>query len=400
MTSLREVLQKHLKTHKLNARMLAERLGVSYPTVLNLVNKGTIPRSDANREALQRELGLPSDVWANLLAASQRHAVAIPTEGPLNLQQLLLKEMLQVGLSERSLAAKADLPYPLITGITRKEVLAQAAGRSKANRSIRGSAPAMVDPSVEPAEGPSLAQLALDAVTRGGQSVAAFARSHGIPYLSLTKLINTGRPPSREVVLQPLAKALSLGEAEFYAALARTSAAQAPADRSKASEIASNPFQAAIRRLMEEKGLSTVGLAELAGLSPITAARLVKKGELPGRQVTHQKLRSLLSLSESDYELLLARSRQSGGDATPTSMVAQGSALSPITAKIQAAARAAAASSAASAPAPASVAQEVVHQVVSAASAGHEDGSELLGMISKLNPGQRRALHQFLLSFG
>ncbi len=418
MSSLREVLQKHLKQHKLNARLLAERLGVSYPTALNLVNKGTVPRSESNREALQKELGLSGEVWATLLAASQRHAVAIPAEGPLNLQQLLLKQMLTLGLTERTLAAKADLPYPTVTGITRKgavprgdalsrlakelgidpAVLELAAGRSKANRSIRGSAPEMVDTEAEPSEGPTLAQLALDVITRSGLSVAAFAREHQIPYLSLTRLISDGVPPSRQTALAPLAAALGLSDQEFAVALNRSSEAPVPADRHKASEIAANPFQAAIRKLMEEKGLSTVGLAELAGLSPITAARLVKKGELPGRQVTHQKLRSLLGLNESDYDLLLARSRQTGDGSTHSAQPAHSAPSAPVTALTPN-------------PPPAppqqvqhvphvqKVSQEVVLQVASAASAGHEDGSEMLALISRLNPGQRRALHQFLLAF-
>lgn len=411
MSSLREVLQKHLKHHKLNARLLAERLGVSYPTALNLVNKGTIPRSEANREALQKELGLSGDVWATLLAASQRHAVAIPAEGPLNLQQLLLKQMLTLGLTERTLAAKADLPYPTVTGITRKGavprgdalarlarelgfesgVLEQAAGRSKANRSIRGSAPEMVDTQAEPSAGPTLAQLALDIITRSGLSVAAFAREHEIPYLSLNRLISDGVPPTRDSALAPLAAALGLSKEEFAVAMNRSAAAPAPADRHKSSEIAANPFQAAIRKLMEERGLSTVGLAELAGLSPITAARLVKKGELPGRQVTHQKLRALLALNEADYDLLLARSRQFGESSSHAAPAVQVTALTP------------------NPPSPAvlvhqvpkvqQVSQEVVLQVASAASAGHEDGSEMLALISRLNPEQRRALHQMLLAF-
>ena len=51
---------------------------------------------------------------------------------------------------------------------------------------------------------PSLAQLVADTIVRGGSSVAAFARSNDIPYVSLMKLINTGQPPRRKSVLDPL----------------------------------------------------------------------------------------------------------------------------------------------------------------------------------------------------
>jgi hypothetical protein len=118
--------------------------------------------------------------------------------------------------------------------------------------------------------------------------------------------------------------------------------------------------------MMADRDMNIGTFAQAAGLSGFTAARLVKKGELPGRQSTHQKLRTLLGLGEADYELLLARSRQIGDQpgSEPTMST-------PVTA---------------------------VHHAVTAASAGHDDGGELMALIARLTAAQRRALHQFLLA--
>ncbi len=156
---------------------------------------------------------------------------------------------------------------------------------------------------------PSLAQLVADTIVRGGGSVAAFARTHNIPYVSLMKLINTGQPPRRKAVLDPLAKALGIGEETFAAALARSKINPMPAEAPRQSDNAANPFHAALLRLVEEKGFTTKAFAEAADLSVLTAAKLLKRGELPGRATTHEKLRNLLGLNEIIYRDLLASSR-------------------------------------------------------------------------------------------
>ena len=155
---------------------------------------------------------------------------------------------------------------------------------------------------------PSLAQLVADTIVRGGSSVAAFARSKDIPYVSLMKLINTGQPPRRKSVLDPLAKALNISEEAFAASLARSKQNPSPAEAPRQSDNAANPFHAALLRLVEEKSFTTKAFAEAADLSVLTAAKLLKRGELPGRATTHEKLRNLLSLTEIAYRDLLASS--------------------------------------------------------------------------------------------
>ena len=156
---------------------------------------------------------------------------------------------------------------------------------------------------------PSLAQLVADAIVRGGTSVASFARTHEIPYVSLMKLINSGQPPRRKAVLDPLAQALGITEAAFNAALSKSKSNQLPAEAPRQSDNALNPFHAALLRLVEERQFTTKAFAEAADLSVLTAAKLLKRGELPGRQTTHEKLKALLGLNEIAYKDLLASSR-------------------------------------------------------------------------------------------
>jgi predicted transcriptional regulator len=165
----------------------------------------------------------------------------------------------------------------------------------------------LVSPAID--ESPSLAQLVADTIVRGGTSVASFARAHDIPYVSLMKLINTGQPPRRKAVLDPLARALGIDDATFSSALSKSKANPMPAEAPRQSDNAVNPFHAALLRLVEERHFTTKAFAEAADLSVLTAAKLLKRGELPGRQTTHDKLRALLGLSEIAYKDLLASSR-------------------------------------------------------------------------------------------
>jgi transcriptional regulator with XRE-family HTH domain len=247
----------------------------------------------------------------------------------LSLQQLVAGALHARGLTERSFAQASGIPYQTIMGITRKaavprsgtlQTLAEQLGLAPAtvqeavarSRNARADTPATIkEPTVTAHDdsSPSLAQVVADAIVRGGTSVASFARTHDIPYVSLMKLINTGQPPRRKAVLDPLAKALGIGSQAFEAALAKSKANPAPAEAPRQSDNALNPFHAALLRLVEERKLTTKAFAEAADLSVLTAAKLLKRGELPGRATTHEKLRVLLGLTEIAYRDLLASSR-------------------------------------------------------------------------------------------
>src|SRR5215210_9279893 len=94
MAQLKDLLATHLSKSDVSARAFAERTGISYPTLLALLHKGSVPRKPEHRELLRRELGIDQDAWASILAASQKDGVEIPADGPLTLQQLVLKALL------------------------------------------------------------------------------------------------------------------------------------------------------------------------------------------------------------------------------------------------------------------------------------------------------------------
>ncbi len=365
MATLQELLKSHLETRNISVKTLAERVGISYPTVLALINKGSIPRSQDHRDALREELGLTTDAWAAVFSASMRDGVEIPADGPLTLQQLVTKAMLMQGYSEQSLADKSGLPYPTLLGVTRKGAIPRSDALARIAESLsideelmeaavalskerRGQSESTIfsqpvgttddaaddahdDDEAQPTdvvEMSSLAQLALDAITKSGVSTAHFAKQFDIPYLSLMRLIREGVAPVRSSALEQLRQALELEQAAFEAVLEHSRAHPEPASRAKASEIASNPLQASLLRLVDDRNLTIKSFAELADLSVLTATRLLRKGDLPGRQATHGKLRGLLGLAEAEYDLLLQRARAVGaGEATEDDQEAQPSAL-------------------------------------------------------------------------
>lgn len=350
MATLQDLLKRHLDARNISVKTLAERLGMSYPTVLALIKKGSVPRSQEHRDALRTELELSTEAWAAVFASSMRDGVEIPADGPLTLQQLVIKAMLVQGYSEQSLSDKTGLPYPTLLGVTRKgaipradtiQTIAESLGidaitmdeavaLSKDRRGQGDNTSSSIDHTgdnyqassahhhhdheAEPTDVvvSSLAQLALDAITKSGVSTAHFGKEYDIPYITLMRLIREGIPPVRSAMLQVIQKALHLDDAAFEAALDCSRANPAPASRAKSSEIASNPLQASLLKVVEERGLTVKAFADLADLSVLTATRLLKKGDLPGRQATHGKLRGLLGLGESDYDLLLQRAHAAG----------------------------------------------------------------------------------------
>jgi predicted transcriptional regulator len=221
--------------------------------------------------------------------------------------------------------------------------------------------PPMTDPSA------NLAQLAIEAVHESGSSMAAFARTHDIPYLSLAQLIKTGEPPRRKSVLEPLQKALGLEDSDFSAALAASRAQPTPGVAPQDDDADMTPLQKALQQVVRDRKMTMKAFAEAADLSVLTATRLLKRGELPGRTTTHEKLRSLLSLSEADYRRLLDDSRAAidAMHAVPTA------------------------------------ARPVDEDEPSAAAADHSGSTstdELVELLDRLNPRQRSALKAFILT--
>lgn len=356
---LADLLKAHIEHTGSSARALAEKLDASYPSVLAWMSKGGVPRKPEHREALRRELALATDVFARVLAASSKDPIDIPEDGPLDLRQLVLKHLGQSGLTERTFADLAKIPYATLMGVTRRgavprggtlEQLAQALGLSmdvvrEATQRTRGEAEAAGHPveitdepdthahaavelpaghsHVETAPvldaGGELARIANERVAASGLSAAAYARTHDLPYLALSRLLATGLEPDSPEILAQLRAAFP--PALVPAAVPAERAPQRPADEGSralhrsddAESAAGHPLHAALLKLMRERGWSQMRFAKESGLAVPTAAKLLK-GELPGRGPTHQKLRELLGLDEAAYTALLPPSPQSSED--------------------------------------------------------------------------------------
>lgn len=358
---LADLLKAHIEHTGSSARALAEKLDASYPSVLAWMSKGGVPRKPEHREALRRELALATDVFARVLAASSKDPIDIPADGPLDLRQLVLKHLGERGLTERTFADLAQIPYATLMGVTRRgavprggtlEQLAQAIGlpieavREAASRT-RGEAEAAghpveitdepdtrghavpetrshsADPVVAEAApaGGELARIANERVAASGLSAAAYARTHDLPYLALSRLLATGLEPESPEILAQLRAAFPPALVPAAAPAVREARPAEPGSHAlhrsdDAEPPAGHPLHAALLRLMRERGWSQMRFAKESGLAVPTAAKLLK-GELPGRGPTHQKLRELLGLDEAAYTALLPPTPEAGEESAP-----------------------------------------------------------------------------------
>ncbi|GDY14045.1 hypothetical protein LBMAG53_29230 [Planctomycetota bacterium] len=337
---LQALVRTHCADRNLSARNLAERIGIGYPAALALLRKGAVPRKPDHRENLRKELGLDAESWAQVVASSQRGGIDIPEEGQLTLQQLILKSLLAHGYTEQSFAKATGIPYPTVMGITRKgaiprsdtlasigvhlaieqDILEEAVAASKAAGRPQARPVAVEDlghgdiPEEKSGpDAPNLAQSALDVVHHSGVTMGAWAKEHSIPYLALSQLVKTGRVPKRKSTIEAIRTALALPEEDFVAAFEASRDHPTPATPHTKEDDAATPLQAALIRLVTERRMTVKAFADAADLSVLTATRLLKRGDLPGRTATNQKLRALLGLNESDYDALMARSRAALG---------------------------------------------------------------------------------------
>ncbi len=362
---LSDLLKAHLQTTGGSARALAEKLDASYPSVLAWMSKGGVPRKPEHREALRRELAMAPDAFSRVLAASSKEPIDIPHDGPLDLRQLLLKHLGERNLTERTFADLSNIPYATLMGITRRgavprggtlEQLAQAlgvtiefvresAGRTRGEAEAAGHAvevTAEAEPTAhavesahaaaevhsaliaEPTPSGELARVANERVAASGLSAAAYARTHELPYLALSKLLATGIEPEDAEVLGRLRAAFPAPRtAAAVASPLPASVPQASAvsgtralHRAGDASVGDHPLHEMLLKLCRERGWSQQKFAQVSGLAVPTASRLLK-GELPGRGPTHLKLREVLGIDESAYRALLPPEPQSAEDAPP-----------------------------------------------------------------------------------
>ncbi len=309
MATLKHLIETHLQAKGLSARTFADQAGMSYPTLLSLINKGNVPRKPEHREALRRALGVDTQQWAGVLASSGRDAIDLPSAGPLTLQQMVTKALYSQGFSEQTFAKASGIPYPTVLGITRKGAVPRtdtlkrlagalgfdenevdtAAARSKNVRRDSDAALAAPEEDIEPAPLDLNARVAA-AARRRGSSIASWANAHELPYLSLMKLVGGAKPADGTDLRAKLDAALI---------------ADAPPEREALEPRARSPLHQALLSFVRGRSMTIKAFAESCNLSALTAARLIKHGALPGRATTHDKLRTLLGLDEAAYDKLL-----------------------------------------------------------------------------------------------
>lgn len=327
MPTLQDVVSEYLESNNLSIRALAKATDISYPTLLGVVNRGSIPRKQAYRLALRRELGWDEDEWEDLLAGNATDQPGQTTLDPTapTLQELVSRNMYARGMTEQELAEDAGVAYSTVMGITRKmsipredslnrivdllaldpEQVQIAIGTSRALR--RGTPRDDDEPDV-----PHLAELVARHIKNRGQSVGAFAQDLGIGYFRIAKFLDTGVPPEDETFLEPLRRMLGVEPEVFEEALQKSAEHPEPADLDPPDDLLgedANPLQEAMVSFMREHGLTLKALAKRADLSQVTVSRLVKQGQMPTRATTHIKLQELLGISANEYQVISSKAR-------------------------------------------------------------------------------------------
>ena len=333
MPTLQDVVQKHLSSHGISIRSLAQESGITYPTLLGVVNRGSVPRRQEHREALRELLGIEARAFTEILIESGADGFS-PTGGPIQtLQQLINNKVLALGITEQRLAEQAGVAYSTVMGITRKGSIPREDSLNRlidaldlepdevraavaASRALRrsgldqdGSEDSESDEDV------GLAVLVGRHMRSRGQSMGSFAKDLGIGYFRISRFLDTGIPFEDPAHLESLRHMLGLDRERFEAALAISKRDPRPADLGTGDNLAGaegNPLQRAILEYMRSHSLTLKALAKRADLSQVTVSRLVKQGQAPSRATTHIKLQDLLGLDPDSYQALVARSPQAG----------------------------------------------------------------------------------------
>lgn len=336
MPTLQEVVQTHLELSGKSIRALAKEAKITYPTLLGVVNRGSVPRKSEHRESLREVLEIDDeDEWQEILMASTTNGMAITPGQTQTLQQLISQKMYARGMTEQQLAEQAEVAYSTVMGITRKgsipredslnsvvdvlglepEEVRAAIGASRAMRRSGGTD--VIEK--EPKEVIGLAQVVGKHIRTRGQSMGSFAEDLGVGYFLLSRFLETGEPPKDKNVLKALRKMLDLSKEDFDDAVAKGKEEPEPAELGPQDELLgedANALQLAMVNYMREHDLTLKALAKRADLSQVTVSRLVKQGQAPTRATTHIKLQELLGLSPNRYQALVGTGQDETGALT------------------------------------------------------------------------------------
>ena len=333
-SSLQDVLHDYMNKHGMSAKALAERAEISYPTMLNVIKSGNIPRKPKHREALREILGFERDEWADILTSSGRHqSERHEKDAPPNLQQIVSKALYAQGYSEKSLANATGLPYATISGITRKGAVPRKHSLDKiidvleldaeeVDKAVRNSHASRHQTEHEEdafAEFDAIASIASiinQRLAESGVSLANYAKQVGTGYLTLSRLMNGKFKPDDLTEFEGLRNDLGLNEAEFAASVHLTEESHEVTSLTIRGKHPvpkeATPLQKALIAYMNQEHLTIKALAEKSGLSQLTMARIIKQQAIPSRASTHKKLQDLLELDHSSYLELIGGEQKTG----------------------------------------------------------------------------------------
>ena len=239
MPTLKDVVTDHLEAHGKSIRTLAREAGITYPTLLGVLNRGTVPRKKEHREALRKALGFDPEAWNEILVASTSSFSRDNSEDFMTLQQLISREMYAEGLTEQSLAEKAGVAYSTVMGITRKGSIPRKPSLMKIvnslnidddtieeavqnSRSIRQTGVNPVEMNEDPEEIDHLSSIVVKHIMARQQTIGSFAQDLRIGYLTLSRFLSTGVPPQDKQVLTSLRRMLGIDTETFQAAFERS----------------------------------------------------------------------------------------------------------------------------------------------------------------------------------
>jgi transcriptional regulator with XRE-family HTH domain len=323
--TLQDAVADYLTGQRLSNKALAEDTGVSYPTILAIVKRGTVPRKASHREALRKAMGISTEEWGLLLANSGRDGLVVPDSGPLNLQQLVAKRLYARGYTEQSFADATDIPYATISGITRKGAIPRRETLKKiaetlgiddstvnaavtVSRTTRGDSGSGIMRAVVI---PSFVDMFSRHLAESGVTMGEFAKQHDLGYLTLSRLVTHGLlPEDGGHILQLLCEVLHVDgsvleaairrdrEGDDHGSIALRSHHPIPSD--------ANPLQKALIGLMNREGLTIKAMSQQCDLSQLTMAKFIKGESVPSRTGTHKKLQGLLGLDKNAYMALIS----------------------------------------------------------------------------------------------
>ncbi len=326
--SLQTTLANFLADNRLSNKALADSTGISYPTILAIVKKGSVPRRVEHREKLREVMKISHEEWGAIMARSGKGRSPAPDGGPQTLKQMVTQKLFANEYTEQSFADYSGIPYATISGITRKGAIPRAETLTQitellglddakvkaavnASRTLRDGQKPL--PTLD--DVPALAELVARHLAAAGETLGAFSKKLKVGYLTASRLITKGiKNPNEPDLEKRLSEALNVSPNVIASSIERSQKlgeqglglpSMYMRGNNPIPEDAS-PLQKSLIGLMNREGLTIKAMAERSDLSQLTMAKFIKGTSAPSRSGTHTKLQKLLNLDQQSYLSLLS----------------------------------------------------------------------------------------------